>query len=61
MWTYTMDSEEYLTIFENGTKVWEGSYEAFIAGRDIRPPQHVRDRIHRRASVLSEHQPDCCD
>jgi hypothetical protein len=55
-WSYTMDSESHITIYRNGSIVWEGSYEAFIADGDIRPPQIIADRIHRRAATLSDYE-----
>jgi hypothetical protein len=55
-WSYTMDSENHLTIYRNGTIVWEGSYEAFVADGDIRPPQKVANRIHDRAAALSDQE-----
>jgi hypothetical protein len=52
-WSYTMDSESHLTIYRNGTIMWEGIYEAFIVA-DVTCPPHVARRIHNRAATLSD-------
>ena len=52
MWTFTMDSDGHLTIYQNRSIRFEGSYEAFVADGDVRPPAAVVDRIHARYEAL---------
>lgn len=52
VWTNTMDSEGHLTLWCGRKRVWEGSYEAFIADGDVQPPANVVDAIHAKAEKL---------
>lgn len=60
-WTYTMDSDHHVTLFENGRIVWEGSYEALCADGDARPPARLLNQIHaqwERENGIEDEQDD---
>lgn len=51
MWTFTFDSEMWLTIFRNGSIRWEGTYDDFDGSRV--PPILENEINHRHREMVS--------
>lgn len=59
-WSFTMDADGHLTIYHRRAIVWEGSYEAFVADGDVRPPLAIANKIHARYETIETSDDDGC-
>ena len=53
MWTYTLDTENHVTIYNNRREVWSGSFEAFMADADSGCPDWLSENIHAKYDAIN--------